>query len=274
MPSNAAFNPQILSAQLLRKMRMSLVFNNFVSRQYEGEITGPEDSVKILAPLAVSVEAADGSKMSYGDTLNAEDAVLSMDLKQRFGFLAKDIDNAAAAGDVFADETFQDVLKGAQQYVLGTYSEAGEQVTVAVGDSMAERIRDAAEILDDNECPEMGRFLVLPPSAVREIEEDLSQRGTELGDFVTQTGVVGSFAGFDIFKAPTTHFTKTGTTPEYLHAMAGYRGAITYADAIVSVESGRHSDFIADYVRGLHVAGAKVLPRRAKTLVDFRIEQA
>lgn len=55
--------------------------------------------------------------------------------------------------------------------------------------------------------------------------------------------------------------------------MYGYRGAITYADAIVNVESGRHSDFIADYVRGLHVAGAKVLPRRAKVLGDFRIEQ-
>ena len=276
MPSNAAFNPTILSGQLLRKLRMSLVFNSIVSRDFEGEINGPEDSVKILAPLAVSVEDADGSKMSYGDQLLAEDAVLSMAHKKRFGFLAKDIDNASAAADVFADETFQEVLKAAQRYVLAQYTEAdnANQITVAVGDDMGTRLRDASETLDEQEAPEMGRFVVLPPSAVREIEDELSDKGTQLGDAVTQTGFAGMYAGLQIFKAPSSHFTTTGTSPQYLHAMYGYRGAITYADAIVNVESGRHSDFIADYVRGIHVAGAKVLPRRAKVLGDFRIEQA
>lgn len=184
MPNNAAFNPTILSGQLLRKLRMSLVFNSIVSRDYEGEITGPEDSVKILAPLAVSVEDADGSKMSYGDQLLAEDAVLSMEHKKRFGFLAKDIDNASAAADVFADETFQEVLKSAQQYVLAQYTEAdnANEITVAAGDDMGTRLRDAAETLDEQEAPEQGRFIVLPPSAVREIEDELSDKGTQLGD--------------------------------------------------------------------------------------------
>ena len=200
--NNANFNPEVLSAQLLRKLRMSLVFNNIVSRQYEGEISGPEDSVKILAPLAASVENADGSKMTYADELQAEDAVLSMVHKKRFGFLAKDTDNAAAAADVFADETFQEVLTAAQRYVFTLTSEATQNVTVGVSDDMAGKIRDAAEALDEAEVPEQGRFLILPPSAVRQIEEVLSQRGTELGDFVTQTGVVGRFAGFDIMKAP------------------------------------------------------------------------
>jgi hypothetical protein len=274
--NNANFNPVRLQGQLINKLRMSLVVNSIVNRAYEGQIEGPEDSVKILRPVATTVEDADGSKMTYTDTLQAEDSVLSMEHKKRFGFLAKDIDNASAATQAFADEDFQKVLREAQQYVLGFYSQAASANEVTVdpsSDNFAAKVSEARTKMDNQEVPDDGRWMVLPPEQFGEIEDDLIARDTNLGDNVVRVRFQGLYKGFEVYKAPAGHFTVTGSSTQYLHAMYGHRSAITYADAIVSIESGRHPDYIADYVRGLHVAGATVLPGRNTAIGDLRIKQ-
>jgi hypothetical protein len=221
--------------------------------------------------------------MSYGNTLEAEDSVLSMDHKKRFGFLAKDIDNASSAAQAFSDETFQKVLRQAQQYALGFYSDgaSANEVTydkVGAGnkeartDALTEAIGEARTNLDNQEVPESNRWMVLPSDEANLIEDDLASRQTEFGDDVVRNRFEGMYKGFEIYKAPQSHFTTTGTSPEYRHAPYGHRSSITYADAIVNVESGRHSDYIADYVRGLHVAGATVLPGRDTALGDLRVK--
>ena len=281
--NNSNFDPVKLQGQLLNKLRMSLVVSSITNTRYEGQITGPEDSVKILRPIGATVENADGSEMSYGDTLEAEDSVLSMDHKKRFGFLAKDIDNAASAAQAFSDETFQKVLREAQQYVLGFYSDgdgANEVDYDKVGssskqdkiDALTAAIGEARTNLDNQEVPETDRWMVLPSDEANLIEDDLASRQTEFGDDVVRNRYQGMYKGFEIYKAPQSHFDTTGTSPEYRHAPYGHRSSITYADAIVNVESGRHSDYIADFVRGLHVAGATVLPGRSTALGDLRIK--
>jgi hypothetical protein len=282
--NNANFNPTKLRGQLVNKLRMSLVVSSITNNRVEGEIEGPEDSVKILRPVASTVEDADGSKMSYDETLEAEDSVLSMDHQKRFGFLAKDIDNAAGAATAFEDETFQKILRAAQQYVLGFYDDgasANEVTYDKVGnssdkqariDALTEAIGDARTNLDNQEVPENNRWMVLPSDEANLIEDDLASRQTEFGDNVIRNRFQGMYKGFEIYKAPQSHFTTTGTSPEYRHAPYGHRSAITYADAIVNVETGRHSDYIADYVRGLHVAGATTLPGRDTALGDLRVK--
>lgn len=283
--NNQNFNPVKLQGQLLNKLRMSLVVSSITNSRYEGSIEGPEDSVKILRPVGATVEDADGSKLSYNNTLEAEDSVLSMDHKKRFGFLAKDIDNASAAAQAFSDETFQKVLRQAQQYVLGFYTggaSANETDYDKVGsstkqdkiDALTAAIGNARTNLDNQEVPENNRWMVLPSDEANLIEDDLASRQTEFGDDVIRNRFQGMYKGFEIYKAPQSHFTTTGTSPEYRHAPYGHRSAITYADAIVNVENGRHPDYIADYVRGLHVGGATVLPGRDTALGDLRVKIA
>lgn len=286
MPTNNAnFNPVKLQRRLLNTLRMRLAYTSVVTREYEGQIEGPEDSVKILTPMATTVEDADGSKMTWGDALEAEDSVLSMDHKKRFGFLAKDIDNASAYAQNFADEDFQKVLRAAQQYILGFYSQAlsanqvdfdkvGAADKPARIEALTEAIGQARTNLDNQEVPEDNRWMILPSDEVNDIEDDLASRQTDFGDDVLRVRYQGMYKGFEMYKAPESHFTETGTSPAYRHGLYGRRGSISYADAIVKIETGRHSDYMADYVRGLHVAGATVLPGRAKALGDFRIKTA
>jgi len=282
--NNQNFDPVKLQGQLVNKLRMSLVTTSITNTRYEGEIEGPEDSVKILRPVATTVEDADGSKMQYDETLEAEDSVLSMDHKKRFGFIAKDIDNAGSQyGAEFADEDFQKVLRLAQQYVLGFYSDgvAANEVTfdkVGAADrdakitALTQAIGEARTNLDNQEVPESNRWMVLPADEANLLEDDLASRQTEFGDDVIRNRFQGMYKGFEIYKAPQSHFTTTGTSPEYRHAPYGHRSSITYADAIVNVESGRHPDYIGDYFRGLHVAGATVLPGRSEALGDLRVK--
>lgn len=251
---------------------MGLVVNSIVNRNYEGEIEGPEDTVKIVRPNAATVKDYDGTAMTI-EKLSSSDQTLTPDHKKYFAFVAEDDDNVSRYVSAFADESFQDVLKAAQLYVLGKYTGAAEQVTFdeAGGDSLDARIADAGEALDDNEAPDGGRWLVLPPHAVRLIEDGILGRNTARGDEASRVGFQGMYRGFEVYKAPSSHFTITGSAPAYAHALAGQRSAITYADAVVSIRSNPSLDFIGTQVDGLHVAASKVV--RSKALVDFRIKQ-
>ena len=277
---NTAFNPTRLSGQILRQLRMALVTDSIVNRNFEGEITGPEDSVDITKLDALTIGNYDPSS---GITVETEpsgtNTTLELDHKKYFAFIADDADNAARYAELFRQDGLQDLLTEAQKYVLGKYGGADTNVTFdstlpesTAAEVEAKRLafrtatKELATTLDNNEVPDNGRFMMLRPEEVRLIEDNLIARDTDLGDSVVQNGYQGQYRGFNVFKAPASHFTNTGTGD---HALAGHPIAITYADAIVQTRRQTSERYFGDQVDGLHVAGAKVI--RPKALIDFRI---
>ena len=106
---------------------------------------------------------------------------------------------------------------------------------------------------------------------MNDIEDDLISRDTDLGDEAVTAGYKGNYKGFRLYKAPASHFTNTGSSPSYDHAMAGINSSIAYEDAVLNVRRIPSTDFSGDQVDGLHVGGGTVI-REGKTL-DFRIKQ-
>jgi len=276
---NTAFNPTRIAGRVLRQLRMNLVTDSIVNRNFEGEIEGPEDTVNIVELDALTINDYDPST---GITVETEPSgtprSLSLPHKKYFAFIADLSDNAEQYLDQFADEGLQDLLRAAQQYVLSQYTDAagGNQVTLdpSVTDpsaTMEEKVADAGVILDDQEVPDNNRWICLPPTAVRLIEDQITDRGTELGDDAVQNGYQGMFRGFEVYKAPSSHFTNTGSSPEYLHAMYGHRQAITYADAVLNTRAQDSERYFGQQVDGLHVGVAKVI--RPEAVGDFRIQQ-
>jgi hypothetical protein len=283
---NTAFDPVRLSGQILRALRMSLVTDSLVNRNYQGEIEGPEDSVDILTLGALTVNDYDPAT---GITVETEPSALTDQLqithKKYFAFIADMADNAAEYANLFQEEGTQDLLKLAQQFVLGKYSDATHQVDfddTAAESTPTERstkqsnfraaVKEGAETLDNAEVPDEGRWLALRPQEVRLIEDDIINRDTNLGDSVIQNGYQGMYRGFEVYKAPDSHFTNTGSSPSYDHSMMGHRIAITYADAILNTRVQESERYFGQQVDGLHVAGAEVV--RPDALVDFRIQVA
>jgi hypothetical protein len=277
--NNTNFNPTRLSGRVLRALRMQLVTDSLVNRNYEGEIEGPEDTVEILTLGALTTGPYDPSTgISVETEPTAENALLPMEHSQYFAFIADLADNAAQYADIFEQEGLQDLLTAAQEYVLGKYTGATHQVdfdaTASSGkvEAFYDAVGNIKVKLDNAEVPDNGRWLVLRPQEVELIEDDIINRDTSLGDEVIRNGFQGMYRGFEVYKAPDSHFTNTGTSPSYDHAMAGNRIAITYADAVLNTRVQESERYFGQQVDGLHVAGGKVV--RPDALVDFRIQVA
>lgn len=275
---NSAFDPVRLSGRILRQLRMSLVTDSIVNRNWEGEIEGPEDTVEILELDALTINDYDPAN---GITVETEPSgntrQLTLPHKKYFAFIADLADNAEQYMDMFSQEGMQDLLKEAQQYVLGQYTDATHQIdldqtTSTTSDDLKDKLQDAAVDLDNAEVPEQGRYAVLRPQEYKLIENDLMERDTELGDDVIRNGYQGMYQGFEIYKAPDSHFTNTGSSPSYDHSLIGNRIAITYADAVLNTRVQESERYFGQQVDGLHVAGAKVV--RPDALVDLRIQVA
>lgn len=274
---NTAFDPIRLSGQILRALRMSLVTDSLVNRNFEGELEGPEDSVDILRLDSLTINDYDPAT---GITVETEPSATPVQLQithqKYFAFIADMADNAAAYANLFQQEGTQDLLKAAQQFVLGQYTGATHQVdfdatTASVAD-FYDKVGDIKVTLDNAEVPDNNRWLALRPQEIDLIEDDIINRDTDLGDDVIQNGYQGMYRGFEVYKAPDSHFTNTGTSPSYDHAMAGNRIAITYADAVLNTRVQESERYFGQQVDGLHVAGAEVV--RPDALVDFRIQVA
>lgn len=271
MPSNASFIQERIAGEILRQMRMRLVVNSIVNRNYEGEITSVEDTVRILKLDNLTVrDYAKGTPMTVETDLKSDARSLAMDHKKYFAFIADETDNAAQVAELFSQEGVQDLLKEAQKYVLGLYGQSSSYVEFdPAADAIEGAVGAARTQLDNNSVPDEGRFLVVDPTTFGSIEDDISGRETVFGDNVLRVGFQGMYKGFEVYKAPESHFTTTVTG---LHALAGSRIATTYADAILDVRVNPSLAHRGDQVDGLHVGGGKVI--RPDALVDFRIAQA
>lgn len=276
--ANSDFDPTRLSGRVLRALRRSLVTDSIVNRNFEGEIEGPEDTVDILDLDSLTIGDYDPSSgISVETEPSGGSRQLSMTHQKYFAFIADMADNAAQYADLFEQEGLQDLLKEAQQFVLGlasdgTHQEDVDQTTSTNADDMKTALQNISVKLDNAEVPEQGRYAVLRPQEYNLVEDDLMERDTELGDEVIQNGYQGMYQGFEIYKVPDSHFTNTGSSPSYDHCPVGSRLAITYADAIVNTRVQESERYFGQQVDGLRVAGAKVV--RPDALADLRIQVA
>lgn len=277
------FVPDIWSARIQVALRKAQVAANLVNRNYEGEIRRMGDSVKITSVDDVTI----GSYTSHSDiTWEAiDDSTRSLTISQAkyFAVQLDDIEKAQAVNGGAALE--QAVSNAAYQlrdvadaYLLGVMNTAAEGTandlgTVAIhtdASALYDSFVDLAVALDEANVPEEDRFVVLSPSLHGRLLklDEFMKAGDTAAPAARINGYIGEVAGLPLYKSnnlPTvTDAAATGGL-----AIAGYRGATTYAEQIVDVESMRLQNVFADGVRGLHVYGAAVTRPTAVAKVEF-----
>lgn len=267
------FVPDIWSARILTALSRRSVAAGIVNRDYEGDIARMGDSVKITN----FVDPTIGNYTAHTDITveDIDDATQSLLINQAkyFAFELDDIEKAQSVngGAVMATATerasygLKNVLDA---FVLttmaaGASASAPDQqvaeatVTSAAGDAYKALV-DWGVMLDQSDIPEEDRFAVVTPAFHGLLLKD--DRFVKAGDDTAAAsrlnGRVGEAAGFDIYKSnnlPDGPGAGAGKS-----MIAGYRGATTLAEQIVSVEAARMEKRFADMVKGLHVYGAKV----------------
>jgi hypothetical protein len=260
------FKPEIWAAQALVSLRKALVYAGpgVVNHDYEGEIKKQGDIVhiKMVGDVTVSTYTR-GATITYEDTPDAE-MTLPIDRADMFAFKVDDIDKAQA-GDEMAQRTDNAAYRMADsvdQYVAGLYTGVQSAnslgtVSITTGDLAYTNLINLGTKLDEANVPEQGRYVVVPPwYYALLLQNDKFVRVDASGsDQGLRNGIVGRIDGMDVLKSNNAPL----VTGDDYAVMAGYPGAISFADQMSEVESLRLETTFASAVRGLHLYGAKLV---------------
>lgn len=278
------FIPDLWSAKLLVALRKAHVAGNLVNRDYEGEIKRQGDSVKITSINDVTI----GTYTPHNDITveDIDDATRSLliDQARYFAVELDDVEKAqyVKGGDSplaqAVDNAAYQLADTADAFLLDKINDAAEATsndlgTVAIhtdADALYDSIVDLMVRLDVSNVPQMGRFVVVSPALHGRLLK--LDRFVSTGDAVaasTRTnGFIGEIVGLPVYKSNNLPAVTDAAATGGL-AIAGYRGAATFAEQIVSLEADRMEKRFADMVKGLHVYGAAVVRPTGVAKVEF-----
>ena len=297
--TNSYFLPAIYSKKVLNFFRKASVAEAITNTDYEGEISAFGDSVRIIKEPVISVSSYTRGSNTTATKLTDQEVNLVVDTANAFKFIVDDIETsmshvnfkevaassaAYALRDAFDTAViaagFTGVSTSSPDHTLGTdsathlgagvYDGAGA-VGLDVTDPL-DLLARMAKLLDEQNVPEEGRWIVAPPS----FYEQLSQSGSKLlsvdfnaGQGSIRNGLVtsGKLRGFSMYKS------NNVATPSNADGklLAGHMSAICTAQTITSTEVIRDPDSFGDICRGLHVFGAKVLRDEALVAAFYNV---
>jgi len=276
------FQPTIWAATLLDTLKNSLVFAapGVVNREYEGEITGGGTSVNITSisdpTIGTFAKDTDLTVQALTDATRA----LVINNQKYFAFEVDDLDKVQSRNGgalmvqaaVQAAYALRNVADGVVAAEMKANTLAGNKLgakAVSTVDIAFQLIIDMRKKLTVSNVPVDGRWLIVHPDLYgkflldsRFINAQASGSSEPL-----RNGRVGRVLGFDVYESNNCAAgASTGTI-----VTAGYPGATSYADQIVNVEAGRMEKRFADYLKGLHVYGTKVVRPEGLVTADVTV---
>jgi len=276
------FIPEVWRAQLLVALEKSLVYAapGVVNRNYEGDISGYGDTVHItnLVDPTIGTYTAH-TDITIEDVDDAKQTLL-IDQSKYFAFEVDDIEARQARGGVLDEQARKAAYKlrdVADQFVATTMAagvDAGNLIaeqTLSTAAAAYDLLVDLGVRLDEDNVPTEGRFVVVTPKFHGLLLKDsrFISAGDAQGASVRTNGLIGEAAGFSVRKsnnAPDGPGVGAGKL-----ILAGSDIATTYAEQIAKVEAGRLEKRFADFVKGLHLYGSKVVRPTALAAADVII---
>lgn len=293
--------PDIWHPALLRALQAPLVYDNFVTKEYEGDIKSAGDTVTIVTTSDPDISDYDRDATPTGTALSLAAQKLNITQQKKFLFRTNELDNVqvkpATVEEQMARAAYQ-LKKTRDTFIADTMvagvAEANQMGQFAIGTGpgqadIFELLNEMSTLLDDNFTPadsgvpalmpEGGpnggfRFVALPPFAVEMLLNDprRSSFGTSENLRAYGTRYVGrTVAGLEIFKtteAPTT----TVSDVSYRQVVAGWSMATAFAAQFNNYDRQRIPGTLSDYHIGVDVYGAKVL--RPDNLVLANVRRA
>lgn len=268
----ANFKPEVWSAELLVTLEKSLVYaaDGVTNRDYEGDIEQYGDTVHITTLSDPTIgDYTPHTDITIEDVDDA-DTVLLINQAKYFAFEVDDVERRQArnGGAVLTEQARKAAYRlrdVADQYVAGLMAadvDAGNLVaeaTLSTASEAYDTLVDLSVLLDESDVPSEGRWVVVTPGFHGLLLKDsrFVAAGDAAGSATRANGMVGEAAGFSIRKsnnAPDGPGAGAGKL-----VIAGYGGAVTFAEQIASTEAARKEKGFADIVKGLHLYGAKVI---------------
>jgi hypothetical protein len=267
--SIATFKPEVWAAVLLSSLKKALVFGDLVNSDYEGEIREAGDTVTVNSISRPTIGTyVPGVTNIDPQQLTAAQRKLIVDQAKFFAFEIDDVDKRQAKGGAMAEalkEAGYGLADVADQFLAALYTgvaAANNLGTIAVPAATPTAAYDSVLVplkvkLDEANVPTESRWCVLPPwMHGRLLRDDRFIRADASGKQAASiNGHVGEAAGFDIRVSNNAPF----VSGDDWEVIAGYRGAISFAQQINKVEAYRPDNSFSDALKGLQLYGAKLM---------------
>jgi len=298
---STGFIPEIWSGKLVEKFYASTVLAAISNTDYEGEIRNKGDRVKIRTKPTITIRdyKADGAlafdRPSGGNlelfigngkyfSLILDDV---MEIQSDLNILSMWADDAAQQLKITVD---QDVLGGIinqcasanRGLTAGVISSSlnlgvtGSPLSVVARDptssevELLEVLMRLGQVLDEQNIPEVGRWVVMPAWAGRMLKQSELRQAYLSGDSVSmlRNGRLGMVDRFTVYisnllpnnSVDNVNF-QSGEWPIY----AGHAHGLTFASQISKVETLRSELTFGQLLRGLQVYGYQVVDGKALT---------
>ena len=264
------FIPAVWSNQLLTRLHNTLVYGqpDVVNTDYEGEIKGQGSSVKIhgIGPVTIS-DYTKNADLSAPEALTDTEVILSVNKARSFNFQIDDVDAAQQVPKVMEGAMAEAAygLSNDQDAYIASQIVAGATITTGFGSdgtpivptstTAYEYLVDMGTALDVANCPQDGRWVIVPPWFHGMMQKDSRFiLYTESAHQTLLNGQIGEGAGFKILKS--NNVPNTGGVKYKI--VFGHKMGVTVASQIDKVEAYRPPLRFADAVKGLNLYGVKV----------------
>ena len=203
----------------------------------------------------VGVQALDSMRRFYTDDAGY---ALAKQIDDDLFTLGKSLGDGTGSSWVHSNTLYMDATGGLSTYAADT---------VAAGDTFTdEAFRDLIKLMDDADVPMEGRFLIVPPSARRDI---LGITRYNSSDFVdgrsTQTGLIGNLYGIDIYVSSNCPVIEaaadnTASAVDTKAAIMGHKDTFVLAEQMgVRSQTQYKQEYLADLFTADTIYGTKVL---------------
>jgi hypothetical protein len=286
--STSKFIPVVWSGKLVEKFYTATVFGAIANTDYEGEISDFGDQVVIrTTPTLVITDYQIGDALSYETPTNAN-TTLDLNKGKYFAFTLDDVD--AMQSDInLMDDWAEDAAEQMKIAVdsdvitniladiaaankgiaagaisgdinLGATGTNGDAAILIDKTTILDYIVDIGTVLDEQNVPETGRWLVMPAWMTATIKKSDLKDASLAGDAtsILRNGLIGMVDRFYIYLSNNIIGITEGTATLY-KPIAGHASGLTFAAQMTKMETLPNPDTFGQLVRGLNVYGYKVI---------------
>jgi hypothetical protein len=293
------FIPEIWSGKLVEKFYASTVLAAISNTDYEGEIKNKGDRVKIRTKPTISIHNYDSDGLLGLDRPTGGTVELYIGNGKYFSLILDDVmeiqsdlnilsmwsDDAAQQLKITVDS---DVLTG----IVGNMVAANQGLTAGaitgninlgvqgtplsvvsknpgVGDiELLDVLMRMGQVLDEQNIPEIGRWVVMPAWAGRMIKQSELRQAYLSGDSVSmlRNGRLGMVDRFTIYISnllPNNSTDNAQFNAGEWPIFAGHAHGLTFASQISKVETLRSELTFGQILRGLQIYGYQIVDGRA-----------
>jgi len=282
------FIPEIWSGKLVENFYDATVLGAIANTTYEGEIKNMGDTVNIRTTPDITLRTYVKGQSLTVENPNKAKLQLLIDKGEYFACVEDDVDQVQSdvnmmdqwskdasermkikidtriLADVLADVSSDNKGATAGRITDNNLGVTSSPIAMTTSNVIG-KIVDLGTVLDEANCPESDRWLVIPAKFAGLIKQSDLKDASITGDGQSplRNGRLGMIDRFTVYVSH-----NISLSSSEFSVLAGHKMGITFASQMTNMETIRSETTFGDIIRGLQVYGYKVVkPEALATLV-------